>query len=247
MDDPWGPLRAATPARIGLGHAGDAPPLAEVLGFQMAHALARDAVHAALAPEALAAALAPCTPLRAASQAPDRATYLRRPDLGRRLAAMEDAPPGPFDIAFILADGLSALAVQRHAATVFHEARRRLLGWRIAPPVVATQARVALGDEIGAALRARLVAVLIGERPGLSVPDSLGIYLTLAPRPGRRDSERNCISNIHGSGGLAPVLAAAKLCWLARQALVLGLTGTGLKDEAGAADLAAPAFALPGS
>lgn len=236
--DPWARLRTATRARIGLGGIGDAPPLRAVLDFQMAHALARDAVHAPLDLDALEAALQPHPVLRAASLAPDRATYLRRPDLGRRLHAMDDTAPGPCDIAFVLADGLSATAVQRHAAPVLHACLARLRGWRIAPAVIATQARVALGDEIGERLGARLVAVLIGERPGLSVPDSLGIYLTHAPRPGRRDSERNCISNIHTSGGLTPELAAAKLAWLMREALLRKLTGTGLKDDADAAALA---------
>ncbi|MBP0494617.1 ethanolamine ammonia-lyase subunit EutC [Roseomonas indoligenes] len=242
--DPWARLRQATRARIGLGGCGDALPLREVLAFQMAHALARDAVHAPLDVAALEAVLHPYAALRARSRAADRGTYLRRPDLGRRLEAM-DAAEGPFDAAFVLADGLSATAVQRHAAAVFHAALRRLPGWRIAPPVIATGARVALGDEIGARLGARLVAVLIGERPGLSVPDSLGVYLTFDPRPGRRDSERNCISNIHTAGGLAPELAAAKLAWLMREALSRKLTGNGLKDDADPAALAAPTFALP--
>lgn len=239
--DPWARLRAATRARIGLGGAGDALPLREVLAFQMAHALARDAVHAPLDVAALEAALHPHPVLRARSMAPDRGTYLRRPDLGRRLQEMEEPPAGPFDVAFVLADGLSATAVQRHAAPVLHVCLARLPGWRVAPAVIATEGRVALGDEIGARLGARLVAVLIGERPGLSVPDSLGIYLTFDPRPGRRDSERNCISNIHTAGGLGPEPAAAKLAWLMREALTRKLTGTGLKDNADPAALAAPA------
>jgi ethanolamine ammonia-lyase small subunit len=240
LPDPWARLRAATRARIGLGGVGDAPPLREVLGFQMAHALARDAVHAPLDLAALEEALRPHAALRATSMAPDRGTYLRRPDLGRRLGGMDGAGEEGCDVAFVLADGLSATAVQRHAAPVFHACVERLPGWRIAPPVIATQARVALGDEIGARLGARLVAVLIGERPGLSVPDSLGIYLTFDPRPGRRDSERNCISNIHAAGGLKPELAAAKLAWLMREALTRKLTGTGLKDDADPAALTTP-------
>lgn len=240
--DPWARLRAATRARIGLGLAGDALPLREVLAFQMAHALARDAVHAPLDSAALEAAVHPHPVLHARSMAPDRGTYLRRPDLGRRLHPDSLVLPkgAACDVAFVLADGLSATAVQRHAAPVLHACLARLAGWRAAPVVIATQARVALGDEIGARLGARLVAVLIGERPGLSVPDSLGIYLTYEPQVGRRDSERNCISNIHASGGLSPEPAASKLAWLMREALARKLTGTGLKDEADAALAAVP-------
>jgi ethanolamine ammonia-lyase small subunit len=245
--DPWARLRAATRARIGLGQAGDALPLREVLGFQMAHALARDAVHTPLDAAGLEAALRPHPVLHARSAAPDRSTYLRRPDLGRRLhpESLSTLPNGLFDIAFVLADGLSANAVERHAAPVFRACLTRLPGWRIAPAVIATQARVALGDEIGERLGARLVAMLIGERPGLSVPDSLGIYLTHAPRVGRRDSERNCISNIHAAGGLDPDRAAAKLVWLMREALTRKLTGTSLKDDADAAALVSTAGLPP--
>jgi ethanolamine ammonia-lyase small subunit len=245
--DPWAPLRAATPARIGLGLTGDALALREVLDLQLAHALARDAVHATLDEAALEAALRPHPALRVRSAAPDRGAYLRRPDLGRRLrpACRDLVAPGGFDVVFVLADGLSATAVQRHAPAVLHACLARLDGWSAAPAVVAIQGRVALGDEIGERLGARLVAVLIGERPGLSVPDSLGVYLTHAPRVGRRDSERNCISNIHGAGGLDPEAAAAKLVWLMREALARGLTGTGLKDDSGSAALAEAPGALP--
>jgi ethanolamine ammonia-lyase small subunit len=246
--DPWAKLRAATRARIGLGLAGDALALREVLDLQLAHALARDAVHASLDGAALEAALAPHPALRVRSAAPDRGTYLRRPDLGRRLHpdCYGLLAPGGYDAAFVLADGLSATAVQRHAPAVFRACLSGLGGWSVAPAVVATQGRVALGDEVGQRLGARLVAVLIGERPGLSVPDSLGVYLTHAPRVGRRDSERNCVSNIHGAGGLHPEAAAAKLVWLMREALSRGLTGTGLKDEADPAALAeAPAAVGP--
>ncbi|TPG61159.1 ethanolamine ammonia-lyase subunit EutC [Roseomonas nepalensis] len=239
--DPWARLRGATRARIGLGQAGDALPLREVLALQMAHALARDAVHAPLDTAALAEALRPHPVLQARSAAPDRGTYLRRPDLGRRLHPGAALPAGACDVAFVLADGLSATAVQRHAPALFHACLARLPGWRIGPAVIATQARVALGDAVGERLGARLVAVLIGERPGLSVPDSLGVYLTFEPRPGRRDSERNCLSNIHAQGGLSPELAAAKLAWLMREALNRKLTGTGLKDDADPAGLDGPA------
>ena len=232
--DRWATLRAATSARIGLGRRGDAMPLDAVLDFQLAHAKARDAVHAALDTEALAAALQPHPVLQVRSAAPDRATYLRRPDLGRILDP--DTPlrggAGPVDLVFVVGDGLSAIAVQAQAAPLVQACLARLDGVSVGPIVVACQARVALGDPIGHALGARLCAVLIGERPGLSVADSLGIYLTHAPRPGRRDSERNCISNIHGRGGLSPERAADTLVWLVREALRRGVTGVALKESA---------------
>ncbi|MCQ4162729.1 ethanolamine ammonia-lyase subunit EutC [Roseomonas sp. GC11] len=240
--DPWSSLRAATPARIGLGRAGDAPDLASVLAFQMAHAQARDAVHAPLDLVALQARLEGRPVLTLRSRAPDRATYLRRPDLGRRLHAEDAAAlvPGAWDAVFILADGLSATAVQRHAVPLLEATLERLPGWKIGPVVLATQARVALSDEIGAGLGASLAVMLVGERPGLSVADSLGVYLTHGPRPGRRDSERNCISNIHTSGGLSYAAAATKLAWLMTEARRLGLTGIGLKDEMPALAAAEP-------
>ena len=238
MTDPWSGLRDATGARIGLGRTGDATPLRAVLAFQMAHARARDAVHAALDVPALEAALSPHCAVRVRSQAADRGVYLRRPDLGRRLHpdCLGDLHPradgAAYDAVFVLADGLSATAVQRHAATLFLACRERLAGWSLAPPVIAAQARVALGDDIGEALGAMLCAVLIGERPGLSVPASLGVYLTHGPRRRRLDSERNCISNIHAQGGLGIEAAADKLAWLMRQARRRGLTGVALKDDA---------------
>lgn len=243
--DPWARLRAATSARIGLGRSGDAMPIGAVLEFQHAHALARDAVHAPLDVEALESQLAPLQTIRVASEAPDRATYLRRPDLGRRLSDDDAARLGEagegFDIVFVVADGLSATAVQMHAAALTHACMDRLGNLRVAPVVIATQARVALGDDVGERLKAKLVAVLVGERPGLSVAESLGVYLTFGPKRGRRDHERNCISNVHGKGGLSYDLAADKLAWLARSALTLGLTGVKLKDDVDA--LAAPAGA----
>jgi ethanolamine ammonia-lyase small subunit len=235
--DPWRRLAALTPARIGLGRAGPGLPTREVLAFALAHARARDAVHTPLQADAVAdriAALGLQT-VRVESAAPDRATYLRRPDLGRRLSpAARDrlSRTGEIDLALVVADGLSSAAVHAQAAEVIaalcpHAAR---LGWRLGPVVVATEARVALGDEIGEALGARAVAVLIGERPGLSAPDSLGVYLTHAPRPGRTDAERNCISNIHARG-LSAEAAAFKLAWLTAEALRRQLTGVDLKDE----------------
>ena len=230
--DPWARLRGATPARIGLGRSGAGQPTDRMLKFQWDHARARDAVHTPLQVDQLAAELAPHPVIVAETGARDRATYLRRPDLGRVLGVWPaDVAPGDYDLAFVIADGLSATAVQAHAAAVFHACVARMPGLSLAPVTIATQARVAIGDDIATRLGARLVVVLIGERPGLTVSDSLGAYLTFAPRPGRRDSERNCVSNIHGQGGLSIAAAADRIAWLAYQALRLGLTGTGLKEN----------------
>jgi ethanolamine ammonia-lyase small subunit len=226
--DPFARLRAATPARIGLGQVGDGLPTRAVLEFQLAHALARDAVHARADFRGLADALAPLQCLEVTSRAPDRTAYLRRPDLGRQLDAGRSAslPAGPYDVAIMVGDGLSASAVDAHAAGVIRETLARLPeSIRVAPVVLA------LGDDVGEALDARLVVVLIGERPGLSVADSLGAYLTFDPKRGRRDSERNCISNIHAKGGLSHSAAAAKLAWLISESFRLGLSGVDLKDD----------------
>ena len=238
-EGPLARLRRYTPARIGLGRAGPALPTAEVLALALAHARARDAVHAALDAPALEAALRAlgAAPAVVRSAAPDRATYLARPDLGRRLAPGSAAAlgpaPGTAAVAVVIADGLSAVAAQRHARPLLAELRARAPErWGDAPAVVALQARVALGDAIGAALGARLVAVLIGERPGLSSPDSLGVYLTSDPRPGRTDAERNCVSNVRPEG-LPYAEAARRIDWLAREALARGGTGVALKDESG--------------
>ena len=158
----------------------------------------------------------------------DRLTYLRRPDLGRRLDPACELPRGDYDVAFVLADGLSARAVEAHAVPLLQACLARLQGWRIAPIVLAEQARVALGDEIGSRLNAACAAVLIGERPGLSAADSLGVYVTWQPQPGRQDSERNCISNIHG-GGLDYEIAARMLVWLLTESRRRRLSGVGLK------------------
>jgi ethanolamine ammonia-lyase small subunit len=255
--DPLAALRAFTPARIGLGRSGASLPTREVLDFAMAHALARDAVHAALDAEAAAAGLRGLG-LQAVvcdSAAPARDVYLRRPDLGRSLSdesrrRLEALRPDPADVALVIADGLSARAVHDHAIP-FAAALLPLLAGAdltVGPAVVARQARVALGDEIGERLGARAVAVLIGERPGLSAPDSLGLYLTFGPRPGRHDAERNCISNIR-TAGLSYAQAAHKAAWLIREALRRGLTGVDLKEESEAAALAPPSAgpALPGA
>jgi ethanolamine ammonia-lyase small subunit len=232
--DPWSALRRLTPARIALGRAGASLPTEEVLRFGVAHALARDAVHQALDADRLEAELPGS--LRVHSRARDRRTYLLRPDLGRRLAeesaqALRAQRRANVDLCMVVADGLSAAAVQRHAAPLLaafrEEARSR---WSFAPVVVAEQARVALADEIGETLGARLAAILIGERPGLSSPHSLGVYLTYEPRVGRNDGERNCISNIRPEG-LAYAEAARKMAWLIGEAFRLRLTGVGLKDH----------------
>ncbi|MGE5475502.1 MAG: ethanolamine ammonia-lyase subunit EutC [Bacteroidales bacterium] len=235
--DPWSRFRAATRARIGLGRSGDALPTPALLDFQLAHARARDAVHGAVDFDALAAGFAGRQVVTVHSAAADRATYLRRPDLGRRLddACHHLLVPGDYDVAFVIADGLSAAAVTDHACALVHACLGLLPGWAIAPIVQARQGRVALGDDIGARLGARMVAVLIGERPGLSVANSLGVYLTWAPRVGRRDSERNCISNIHADG-LDIDGAARRLTALMAEARRLKLTGINLKEDAARLD-----------
>ena len=239
--EPWEKLRALTPARIALGRSGSALPTGEVLRFGHAHALARDAVHRQFDTAVLAQQIAVLgfETAQVASAAPDRATYLRRPDLGRQLghehaAHLESRAKAGCDLALVVADGLSATAVQANAAPTLAALRPGLQasGWTLAPVVLATQARVALGDAIGAALRARMVLVLIGERPGLSSPDSLGAYLTYSPHIGRRDNERNCVSNIRAAG-LPPERAAAALLWLMTQAFHRSVTGVTLKDESG--------------
>ncbi len=229
MSDPWELLRTMTRARVGLGRAGDGLPTAENLRLAAAHAMARDAVHEPLDADALARDLGEGT-LLAASAASDRAEYLQRPDLGRRLADGTSLPAPGGDLAIVVADGLSARAVHAHAVGVVEALRARLDGWALAPVVVATQARVALGDEIAAALGTRAVLVLVGERPGMSSPDSLGAYLTWAPGPGRVDSERNCVSNIRPPDGLSYDAAADVLVALLTEAFRRQLTGVALKD-----------------
>jgi ethanolamine ammonia-lyase small subunit len=212
----WPALRRATPARIGLGRSGVALPTAAHLDFQLAHALARDAVHAVFDPASIAAAVerSGLEPLVVRSAASDRAAYLRRPDLGRRLDAASRAtlvahPPRPIDIVFIIADGLSAIAVHAHAGALLQATVARLDGaLRIAPVAIVTGGRVAIGDEIGGILGADLAAVLIGERPGLSAAESLSVYLTWQPAPGTVDAARHCLSNIRPQG--LPIPEAAK-------------------------------------
>jgi ethanolamine ammonia-lyase small subunit len=230
-DDPWQVLRGATRARVALGRAGDGLPTARELEFRAAHAAARDAVHTPLDPAVVRAGLPAVEVLEVRSAAPDRTTYLQRPDLGRRLEEGTSLPGGAYDLALVLADGLSPRAVHEHGPATVTAVLERLPDWSVAPVVLASQARVALGDEVGAALGARAVVVLVGERPGLSSADSLGLYLTWAPRPGRADSERNCISNVRPPHGLGYAQAADTLVALLGAARELGATGVALKDE----------------
>ena len=234
--DFWHSLTRATAARIALGRSGVSLPTRELLSFSLDHARARDAVHTALNTPSIAeqAAALGFAPLLVESAAPDRASYLRRPDWGRRLSDASRARlvPNPADLAIIIADGLSATAIERQSIPMLAAFKPWIArqGWSLAPLVIATQARVALGDEIGARLQARLTVMLVGERPGLSSPDSLGIYLTHTPAPGRNDGERNCISNIRPEG-LSFDRAAFKLAWLIDQAFQRGQSGVALKDE----------------
>ncbi|MGK5115200.1 MULTISPECIES: ethanolamine ammonia-lyase subunit EutC [unclassified Geodermatophilus] len=229
--DPWAVLRSATRARVALGRAGDALPTVRELEFRAAHAAARDAVHQPLDPDVVRAGLPGTEVVEVHSAAPDRATYLQRPDLGRQLAEGTSLPRTDADLAVVVADGLSPRAVHEHAAGLTAALLERLSGWRLAPVVLAHQARVALGDAVGAALGVRAVVVLIGERPGLSSADSLGVYLTWGPRPGRADSERNCVSNVRPPHGLSYAQAADTVAALLGAARELGASGVVLKDE----------------
>ncbi|TCJ99890.1 ethanolamine ammonia-lyase subunit EutC [Nocardia alba] len=233
-EDFWRDLRGSTQARIGLGRTGDALPTAEVLTLRAAHAAARDAVHlpldvAALIEQITAAGLG--APVAVTSRAADRAEYLRRPDLGRLPDDLTTIANSGADIGIVLADGLSPRALSEHAPGLLAAVAAELGDdYTLAPPVIATQARVALGDHIAEAMGVRTVLVLIGERPGLSVADSLGIYLTHLPRPGRADAERNCVSNIHPPDGLAYADAARVVAGLVAGARALGRSGVDLKD-----------------
>ena len=249
-------LRALTPARIALNRTGDSITTRHALEFSLAHAQARDAVHSALAVPSLLSALRQrnLATIAVRSAASTRTEYLRRPDLGRTLApasaALLASQPAtdnlqPATLTIILADGLSALATERHALPVL-DALLKLLRigepdatWQLTPIVVAERARVALGDEVGAALHADATVILIGERPGLSSPDSLGAYITWAPRPGRTDAERNCVSNIRADG-IDYATAAAKIAWYISEGRRLGLTGVAVRES----DPAAPIHSL---
>lgn len=240
IEQPWSGLRHYTPARIGIGRAGSSQPTRVNLQFQRDHARARDAVlqpvDVVALQQALGALNVPVECIQTA--AADRRIYLQRPDLGRqllpgdqdRLRGLAGVAPQPFDIGIVVADGLSSQAVTRHALPLLQALLPLLQRYRVAPLCIATQARVALGDDVGDALGVQLSLVLIGERPGLSAADSLGIYLTWSPRPGRVDAERNCISNIRPDG--LDLEAAARTCaYLVDGAFQSRQTGIGLKDQ----------------
>lgn len=251
--DPWQELKRFTQARIALGRSGTSMPTKEVLDFSLAHAMARDAVHLALDADALEAAIQAqgFATVQVHSRAPDRASYLLRPDWGRSLdeaslsklidnknaGKASNEANAPIDFLMVVGDGLSSLAVSRHAQPLLEEIRNALPSdWTVGPVVIARQARVAIADEIGEALGASIVVMLIGERPGLSSPDSLGIYLTHAPKHGCSDADRNCISNVRPDG-LSYAAAAKKLIWLAKEAHRLKLSGVALKDESDIQDI----------
>ena len=241
--NPWLQLRRLTPARIALGRTGTSLPTSAQLDFQFAHAQARDAVHLPFDHAGLSAQLSERgrESLLLHSAALDRNSYLQRPDLGRKLSddsaqSLRDylaANPGGVDLVIVVADGLSALAVHRHTLPFITRLEEQMSGdgWSIAPMVLVEQGRVAIGDEIGQLLGAKMVVMLIGERPGLSSPDSLGLYFTYNPKVGLTDAYRNCISNVRLEG-LSYGMAAHRLLYLMREACRRQLSGVNLKDEA---------------
>lgn len=241
--NPWLELRRLTPARIALGRTGTSLPTSAQLDFQFAHAQARDAVHLPFDHAGLSAQLSERgrESLLLHSAATDRNSYLQRPDLGRKLSEdsaqrlrdYAQAHPGGVDLAIVVADGLSALAVHRHTVPFLTRLEEQMSAddWSIAPVVLVEQGRVAVGDEIGQLLGAKMVVMLIGERPGLSSPDSLGLYFTYNPKIGLTDAYRNCISNVRLEG-LSYGMAAHRLLYLMREACRRQLSGVNLKDEA---------------
>ena len=250
--NPWLQLRRLTPARIALGRTGTSLPTSAQLDFQFAHAQARDAVHLPFDHAGLSAQLSERgrESLLLHSAALDRNSYLQRPDLGRKLSddsaqSLRDylaAHPGGVDLVIVVADGLSALAVHRHTLPFLTRLEEQMGGdgWSIAPVVLVEQGRVAIGDEIGQLLGAKMVVMLIGERPGLSSPDSLGLYFTYNPKVGLTDAYRNCISNVRLEG-LSYGMAAHRLLYLMREACRRQLSGVNLKDEAQVQTLASDA------
>jgi ethanolamine ammonia-lyase small subunit len=237
--DPWQHLKTFTRARIALGRVGSSLPTKEVLDFGLSHAMARDAVHLALDVDALETELRDLEfdVIRVHSKAQDRQSYLIRPDWGRRLDQAsihqlnQKKPLQPIDFMIVIGDGLSSMAVARHVAPLIAEIKKIAPAeWHMGALVIASQARVALADEIAEVMGAKMVAMLIGERPGLSSPDSLGIYLTYQPKVGLSDADRNCISNVRPEG-LSYKAAAKKLVWLAKEAHRLKASGVTLKDE----------------
>lgn len=241
--NPWLNLRNLTPARIALGRTGTSLPTSAQLDFQFAHAQARDAVHLAFDHQGIRAQLTERgrESLLLHSAASDRNSYLQRPDLGRRLddasaQVLQDyaaAHPGGVDLAIVVADGLSALAVHRHTLPFLARLEEQIAadGWSVSPIVLVEQGRVAVADEVAQRLGAKMSVILIGERPGLSSPDSLGLYFTYAPKVGLTDAYRNCISNVRLEG-LSYGMAAHRLIYLMREACRRQLSGVNLKDEA---------------
>ncbi len=235
----WAELSRFTDARIALGRVGGSLPTSQLLSFQFDHANAQDAVHIPLDCEQLISDLDTKQPkVLLKSKAENRAQYLQRPDYGRKLSTESLEKLSQFynkeryDIAFAIADGLSSIAVQRHApnmmSTMLSHFERK--NTRIAPISIILQGRVAVGDDIARALNAKCIVLLIGERPGLSSPDSLGIYFTFDPKPDFNDANRNCISNIR-DGGLSYSEAAAKVVYLTTESLKIGKSGVDLKDN----------------
>jgi ethanolamine ammonia-lyase small subunit len=239
ITDPWSQLRKHTTARIALGRAGGSLPTAELLAFAADHADARDAVYSELDVIALTESLLPLglPVLSLRSRAENRETYLKRPDLGRRLngagaAAVTERASAEVDVALMIGDGLSAVAAQRHAAVVLGHLVPLLRDrkFSLGPVCIVTQARVGVQDEVGSLLRAQVAVILIGERPGLGSADSLGAYLVHGPAIGKTDAQRNCVSNIR-PGQLSPPAAANALAWLIEQSLVRRISGVELKDD----------------
>lgn len=241
--NPWLELRRLTPARIALGRTGTSMPTRAQLDFQYAHAQARDAVHLPFDHRALRSQLSERghESLLLHSAAIDRNSYLQRPDLGRKLSdesaqvlrEYASAHPGGVDLVIVVADGLSALAVHRHTLPFLArlEEQVRAENWTVAPVILMEQGRVAVADEVGELLGAKMTVILIGERPGLSSPDSLGLYFTYNPKVGLTDAYRNCISNVRLEG-LSYGMAAHRLLYLMREACRRQLSGVNLKDEA---------------
>jgi ethanolamine ammonia-lyase small subunit len=240
MNDSWLALRRFTQARIALGRAGHALPTSALLDFQLAHAQARDAVHFPWDMEAFAEQVRGLGEEVVILDTPvgSRGEYLRRPDLGRVLTEasrtrLMDVTADPADVALIVTNGLSSTAVERHGVPLLRAIMQgcRSRGFSLAPVSLVANGRVALSDDIGSVLAARVAVIVVGERPGLSAADSLGIYLTFAPQPGNTDAQRNCISNIRPPDGLSYEAAAAKLLYLTGEAIRRGISGVNLKDE----------------
>jgi ethanolamine ammonia-lyase small subunit len=249
IENPWALLREYTDARIGLGRSGVSIPTSHSLEFQLAHAQAQDAVHLPLDVEHIVEQLnnnnlnqETYLPILLHSQAVNRTAYLQRPDLGRRLNSdsaetlkkINLNKEEPFDLSIVIVDGLSSLAIKENAVNFIDRLLSALTNdtqkWKIAPFTIVQQGRVAIGDEVGELLKAKISLVLIGERPGLSSPDSLGLYLTWSPKVGLTDASRNCISNVR-SEGLSYEEAVKKTMYLLKESRRLELSGVNLKDR----------------